>query len=93
MRSQRHRVSAARLNGTVRVRPQVSVLCRGQGIRPSRAVASSSTFFRKYASRMSYCQKWCLTIDSSGGLVDVGHFDSIVEFHPRNHLGPIMESS
>ena len=41
----------------------------------------------------SYCQKWCLTIDSSGGLVDVGHFDSIVEFHPSNHLDQIIESS
>ena len=41
----------------------------------------------------SYCQKWCLTIDSSGGLVNVGHFDSIVEFHPSNDLGQIMESS
>ena len=35
----------------------------------------------------SYCQKWCLTIDLSGGRVDVGHLDSIVGFHPSNHLG------
>ncbi len=34
-----------------------------------------------------------LPIDSSGGLIDVGHFDSIVEFHSSNHLGQIIESS
>ena len=50
-------------------------------------------YSRSIDSLRSYCQKWCLTIDSSGGLVDVGHFDSIVEFHPSNHLGQIIESS
>ena len=34
-----------------------------------------------------------LAIDSSGGLIDVCHFDSIVEFHSSNHLGQIIESS
>ena len=32
-------------------------------------------------------------IDSSGGLIDVCHFDSIVEFHSSNHLGQIIEPS
>ena len=34
-----------------------------------------------------------LPIDSSGGLIDVAHFDSIVEFHSINHLGQIIESA
>ena len=34
-----------------------------------------------------------LAIDSSGGLIDVCHFDSIVECHSSNHLGQIIESS
>ena len=42
---------------------------------------------------MSYCHKWYLTIYSSGGLIGVCHFDSIVEFHRSNHLGQIMEST
>ena len=49
--------------------------------------------YAKTVSRRSYCQKWCLTIDSSGGLVGVGHFDSIVKFHSSNHLEQIIESS
>ena len=40
----------------------------------------------------SYCQEWCLAIDSSGGLIDVCHFDSIVEFHSSNDLDQIIES-
>ena len=32
-------------------------------------------------------------MDSSGGLIDVCDFDSIVEFHSSNHLGQIIESS
>ena len=34
-----------------------------------------------------------LPIDSSGDLIDVGHFDSIVEFHSINHLSQIIESA
>ena len=41
----------------------------------------------------SYCQKWCLTKGSSGGLIDLCRFDTIVEFHSDDHLGQIMESS
>ena len=32
-------------------------------------------------------------IDSSGGLIDVCHLDTIVEFQSSNHLGQIIESS
>ena len=59
----------------------------------SNAVDEFLSKLNNFNGLRSYCEKWCLTIDSSGGRVDVGHFDSIVEFHPSNHLGQIMESS
>jgi len=42
---------------------------------------------------LSYCQKWCSEISSSGGLVGFCHFKSIFEFNSRDHLGQVIEST
>ena len=66
--------------------------CRGWMRSINRGAYTEATLAKGCLS-VSYCQKWCLTIDSSGGLIDVGHFDSIVEFHSNDHLGQITEST
>jgi hypothetical protein len=33
------------------------------------------------------------TAESSGGLIDVSHLDSISEFDSRDHLGKVIEST
>ena len=68
---------------------------------PDRAMDMALTLAREFSAELvvmhvmpeSYCQKWCLTKGSSGGLIDLCRFDTIVEFHSDDHLGQIMESS
>ena len=57
--------------------------------------AEEFTYLRSHTSCVPrvIVKSGVLAIDSSGGLIDVCHFDSIVEFHSSNHLGQIIESS
>ena len=65
---------------------------RGEGGSPRATAAGPARTLRPRAARV-IVKSGVLAIDSSGGLIEVCHFDSIVEFHSSNHLGQIIESS
>ena len=42
---------------------------------------------------MSNCQIWCSSAESSGDLIDICYLNSVFEFHSRDHLGQVREST
>ena len=43
--------------------------------------------------RASNCQIWCSSAESSGDLIDICYLNSVFEFHSRDHLGQVREST
>ena len=41
----------------------------------------------------SNCQIWCSSAESSGDLIDICYLNSVFEFHSRDHLGQVREST